>query len=208
MLSKLSFISTKNKTKKFVSDISSITETSFMKEAINKHFNIGSHIQLKKALKHLGIQIKNTEIKTLQSYNVKKPHPIINKLIEFKENNKRVSTYGVNFLRHIHPKTGRIHTEWYQLGTRSGRFSSSPNLQNIPTYTENDKYVYRECFQSRDGYSLLIADYSQAELRFAGAVSGEPKIINAYKNNEDIHRLTASLIYNKDIGEIDRIFNL
>ena len=89
-------------------------------------------------------------------------------------------------------------THYRQCGTRSGRFACrKPNLQNIP----RDKAI-RSCFIAQPGYTIIRADYSQIELRIVAKISGESRMIEAYKNGEDLHTLTASLITGKPISEI------
>jgi DNA polymerase-1 len=128
-------------------------------------------------------------------------HPILDIMMEKSECAKRVSTYGRSVIEYFHPITGRVHTEFLNMGAASGRFSSGNpmNLQNIPR--DNG---YKECFISAPDFDWISADYSQQEFRLAGAISGEQKIIDAYIQGADMHTATATLIYNKPLNEISK----
>lgn len=180
--------------------LESLTNPTFIKKQLKNEFNISSHAQLKKALQLCrfvvdGILIQNTQAGTLEQLA---DDELIAQLLEWKEVEKRHTTYGESWQAHIHPVTGRVHPQFNQVGTVTGRWSSdSPNMQNVPKISE-----YRACFIARPGYKLATSDYSQAELRFVGAVSGEEAIIEAYKNGEDIHAKTASIVFEKPIEEV------
>jgi len=104
------------------------------------------------------------------------------------------------FLSYINKNTGKIHCEFNQIGTATGRFSSdSPNMQNIPADQE-----YRKAFIASPGCKIITADYSQAELRLMGAVSGEPEIIHAYVNDQDLHKKTATFLFDVDIDNVTK----
>lgn len=161
------------------------------------NFNISSHVQMLNFLNLLGLNIPNTNKKTLDKVL---NNPLVKLLLEYREFDKKVSTYGSKFLENINPTTGFIHTNYNQLGTVSGRFSSdSPNLQNQPQEEE-----WRNCYEARPGYVILNADYSQAELRGIGAITGEKEIIDAFLNGVDLHTKTASVIFRKPIEEITK----
>jgi DNA polymerase-1 len=101
----------------------------------------------------------------------------------------------------VSPKTGRVHTDFNQTITTTGRLSSSnPNLQNIPVRTDFSKRI-RKAFLPQEGWILAAADYSQIELRILTHLSQEPILLEAYKNKEDVHRVTAQLIFEKDNPE-------
>ncbi len=117
----------------------------------------------------------------------------------YREHKKRLTTYAETFLTHIDKTTGRIHTNFTQLRHTGRLASSGPNLQNIPALEG-----YRKAFRAREGYKIITADYNQAELRYMGAMSKEPEIINAYINNEDLHKKTATFLFNKDIEDISK----
>ncbi len=122
-------------------------------------------------------------------------HPLPGKLIEYRELEKLLSTYIDRLPAAINPETGRIHTSFHQTSTATGRLSSSdPNLQNIPTRTEIGERI-RRAFVAPDGSLLIGADYSQIELRLLAHFSGDPALIEAFKQGKDLHRMTASRIF-------------
>jgi DNA polymerase-1 len=108
---------------------------------------------------------------------------------------KLKSTYADALLEMIHPETGRIHTSFNQTVAATGRLSSSdPNLQNIPIRTEEGREI-RKAFVPREGWQLLSADYSQIELRILAHCSEDPILIQAFKDDEDIHTRTAAEVF-------------
>ncbi|NBS17070.1 MAG: hypothetical protein EBT06_10505 [Gammaproteobacteria bacterium] len=108
----------------------------------------------------------------------------------YKEYSKLLSTYGEKYKNHIHPDTGRIHANFSIAGTVGGRFKcSKPNLQNPPRLA-----AFRQLFRpERAGYRLIVADYSQIELRIAALIAEDQTMLDAYRNGVDLHRLTASI---------------
>lgn len=110
---------------------------------------------------------------------------------DYKRLQKLVSTYGGDFAKHVNPKTERIHADFNIAGTRSGRFSChKPNLQNPPRSAE-----FRRLFRPQDAsYRLVVADYSQIELRIAALMADDRVMLDAFRTGTDLHRLTASLI--------------
>ena len=122
-------------------------------------------------------------------------HPIIPLILEYRACTKLKSTY-VDKLPTLIDENGRVHTTYAQAFTETGRLSSSdPNLQNIPIRTERGKLI-RKAFVARDEKHVLIsADYSQIELRLMAAMSGDEAMLAAFRNGEDIHRDTASRVY-------------
>ena len=122
-------------------------------------------------------------------------HPIIPLILEYRACSKLKSTY-VDKLPTLIDENGRVHTTYSQSFTETGRLSSSdPNLQNIPIRTERGKLI-RKAFVARDEKHVLIsADYSQIELRLMAAMSGDEAMLAAFRNGEDIHRDTASRVY-------------
>ena len=123
-------------------------------------------------------------------------HPFPQKLIEYREISKLVSTYLEALPQLIDPQTGRLHTTFHQTGTATGRLSSSdPNLQNIPVKTELGRQIRRAFVPGERGWVLLAADYSQIELRILAHLCGDPALAEAFRLDHDIHRSTASLIY-------------
>ena len=122
-------------------------------------------------------------------------HPIIASILEYRACTKLKSTY-VDKLPTLIDDQGRVHTTYAQAFTETGRLSSSdPNLQNIPIRTERGKFI-RKAFVARDENHVIIsADYSQIELRLMAAMSGDTAMLAAFRNGEDIHRDTASRVY-------------
>ncbi len=122
-------------------------------------------------------------------------HPLPEKIIEYREFAKLKSTYVDALPKLIHPETGRLHTSFSQTGTATGRLSSSdPNLQNIPIRSELGREI-RAAFVAEKGKVLLSADYSQIELRIMAHFSGDPVLVQAFRNGEDIHARTAQEVF-------------
>ncbi len=134
-----------------------------------------------------------------------KDHQIIRDIQEYRQYKKLKSTYVDALPHEVNSKTGRIHTVYAQAVAATGRLSSNnPNLQNIPIRTERGKQV-RKAFIPRDeNHVLLAADYSQIELRIIAALSEETTMIEAFKNNEDIHASTAARVFNVPLNEVTR----
>ena len=130
-------------------------------------------------------------------------YEVLNRILEYREVAKLKSTYVDALPEMVNPITKRVHTSYRQTGTTTGRISSNdPNLQNIPVRTELGRRV-REAFISKDGWSLLAADYSQIELRVLAHFSRDPGLIKAFENGEDIHSSTSSLVYDIPINKVD-----
>lgn len=185
------------KTKKLTTELKGLN-LEFGNPWLLENFNVGSSNQMKSALAEIGVFVENTNEKTLAELPFK--DEAIDLLLAFREQNKRVSTYGEEYMNHFHSKTGRIHAEFNQLGTYTGRFSASnPCLHQIPR-----EQVYRHAFIARPGYSIITSDFNQQELRLAGGISGEPAIINAYKNKVDMHRLTGSIIHAISLDDVTK----
>src|SRR4029077_8372837 len=124
-----------------------------------------------------------------------KRHPLPGKVIEYREFTKLKSTYVDALPKLIHAETGRLHTNFNQTGTATGRLSSSdPNLQNIPIRTEMGREI-RAAFVAEKGKFLLSADYSQIELRVMAHYSKDPVLVEAFRNGEDIHARTAQEVF-------------
>jgi len=166
-------------------------------------FNIGSTQQLQKSLARLGIDVTSTNkdvlgllIPKIRDKNVR---AILIKLIEYKKIKKLCESFGPDFLDHIDPKTGRIHTSFYPF-TDAGRYSSSkPNLQQIPRLA-----AFRNCFCAVAGMQLGIWDYSQIELRIAAEIAKDVTMLRAYLQGLDLHILTASLLNDCTIEEVTK----
>jgi len=122
-------------------------------------------------------------------------HPIAAKVLEYRQLTKLRNTYVDALPELINPRTGRVHTSFNQVGAATGRLSSSnPNLQNIPIRTELGREI-RAAFVPRQGWKLLVADYSQIELRLLAHMSRDPLLVEAFRNGEDIHTRTAAEVF-------------
>lgn len=127
--------------------------------------------------------------------------PIVNDILEYRQLAKLKSTYA-DGLRNVIEQDGRIHSTFNQTITATGRISSTePNLQNIPVRMELGRLI-RKVFVPEDGFVFLDADYSQIELRVLAHMSGDEKLIQAYKEAQDIHRLTASQVFHIPFEEV------
>lgn len=122
-------------------------------------------------------------------------YPIVQKILEYRELQKLLSTYIDALPEQILPQSGRVHSSFNQTVTATGRLSSTnPNLQNIPIRTDGSKRI-RGAFIAKDGYAIVSADYSQIELRILAHLSNDPFLIQAFTDDKDIHTQTASVIY-------------
>jgi DNA polymerase-1 len=136
--------------------------------------------------------------------NLRGDHPIIDKILEYRELSKLKGTYVDAFPGMINPKTGRLHTEYHQIGASTGRMSSSnPNLQNIPNRTEIGREV-RRAFIAAPGTRLLSVDYSQVELRIMAHVTKEPTLLRAFEEGQDIHAATAAVLYGVPLDKVEK----
>lgn len=173
-------------------------------------FNINSPKQLNEVLfEKLGLPVEGLN-KTTHGYStnavtleiLRKEHPIIEMIIEYRELSKLKSTYVDALPELVNPATGRVHTSYNQTGSATGRFSSSnPNLQNIPIRTELGREV-RRAFVAPEGYVLLAVDYSQIELRVMAHISKDETLIDAFKRGLDIHQATAATVNGIDPAEV------
>jgi len=160
------------------------------------NINLDSPKQFREALAALGVSIPDTREETLAG--VVDRHPVVSRFLAYREVSKRANTYGIEFLKHVHPVSQRIHADYRQIGAATGRMSCSrPNLQNIPRDP-----AYRACFRPGAGRVLVKADYNQIELRIAAQVAGDKRMIEAYQAGDDLHALTARTVLNTEDGEI------
>ena len=128
-------------------------------------------------------------------------HPVVPLVLEHRTLSKLKSTYVDALPALMEPETGRVHTDFNQAVTATGRLSSSnPNLQNIPVRTEFSRRI-RKAFLPEQGWQLISADYSQIELRILAHLSGEDVLVEAYRNGDDVHAVTARLLFDKAEGE-------
>ncbi|OIQ21744.1 MAG: DNA polymerase I [Flavobacterium sp. MedPE-SWcel] len=134
-----------------------------------------------------------------------KENPIVQNILDWRQLVKLQNTYVDALPQQVNEKTKRVHTDYMQTVAATGRLSSNnPNLQNIPVRTERGRQV-RAAFVPRDeNYTLLSADYSQIELRIIAALSGDPEMVNAFKNGEDIHASTAAKVFNVALEDVTR----
>ena len=129
-------------------------------------------------------------------------HPVVELIRRHRELSKLMSTYVTALRDEINPATGRVHTSFNQTGTVTGRLSSSdPNLQNIPTRTEEGRRI-RRAFICAPGHRLLSIDYSQIELRLAAHMAKDPGMTEAFRRGEDIHAATAAAVYGVPLSEV------
>ncbi|MEL4898653.1 DNA polymerase I [Crocosphaera sp. Alani8] len=175
-------------------------------QAAGETFNLGSPKQLGEILfDKLELNRKKSR-KTKTGYStdhatlekLKGDHPIIDYILEYRTLSKLKSTYIDALPELVDKQTKRIHTNFNQSVTTTGRLSSSnPNLQNIPIRTEFSRQI-RQAFIPEEKWSLVSADYSQIELRILAHLSQEPVLLNAYQNAQDVHSVTAKLLFDKE----------
>src|SRR5690606_15166166 len=173
-------------------------------------FNPGSPKQLNEVLfEHLKLSTEGLR-KTSHGYstaadvleNLRGEHPIVEKVLHWRELQKLQSTYVDALPTLVNPQTGRVHTSFNQTGTSTGRVSSSnPNLQNIPIRSEEGRRV-RRAFIAPKGHRLLAVDYSQVELRILAHYSQDEALLRAFREGQDIHRATAAAVYHVPLDEV------
>jgi DNA polymerase I-like protein with 3'-5' exonuclease and polymerase domains len=159
--------------------------------------NLDSQQQVTDALRNIGVPMpESTRAWQLQPLADK--FPVVGKLLEYRGVQKSLTSFGENMLEFIEPKTGRIHADFRQIGAPTGRFScSNPNLQQIP-----HEEAYRRCFRAPEGRKLVIADYSQIELRILADRSGDQSFIDAFVSGLDFHTTTAAQVFGVEPGEV------
>ncbi|MDQ7021286.1 MAG: DNA polymerase [Candidatus Dojkabacteria bacterium] len=130
--------------------------------------------------------------------------PVVSNILKYREIEKLLSTYVKSLPEYIFNEDGRIHSTFDQLGAVSGRFSSkNPNLQNIPTTNSLDMNI-REAFKAPEGSIFVAFDYSQQELRILSALAKEESLIESFNMNKDIHKLTASRMFGKEMDDVTK----
>jgi DNA polymerase I len=165
-------------------------------EGLGPRLNLNSPKQITDAFRTLGIELPDTKVWTL----LKIDHPAAEALLEYRELQKKLGTYLETYPSFIHPKTGRIHANFLQCRVPTGRLAcTSPNIQQIPHEDE-----FRRCFVAEEGNVLVIADYSQIELRILAEVSDDPAFVTAFQEGEDLHRVTAATMYDVPMDEVTR----
>jgi DNA polymerase-1 len=172
-------------------------------ELAGKPFNINSPVQLGKILfeeLNLPAPVKYGKGKTISTAadvleGLAAEHEIARKVLEYRQLSKLKGTYIDALPELIDPRTGRLHTTFNQTGAATGRLSSSnPNLQNIPIRTALGREI-RAAFVPREGWKLVVADYSQIELRLLAHMSHDPVLVDAFRRGEDIHTRTAAEVF-------------
>jgi DNA polymerase-1 len=176
--------------------------TAEIHELAGKPFNVNSPQQLGKVLfedlnlpapVRGGKKAPSTAAEVLEELAAE--YPIAGKVLEYRQLAKLKGTYVDALPALIDPETGRLHTTFNQTGAATGRLSSSnPNLQNIPIRTELGREI-RAAFIPREGWKLIVADYSQIELRLLAHMSRDPVLVEAFRNGEDIHTRTAAEVF-------------
>lgn len=181
-------------------------------EIAKMEFNISSPKQLGEVLfEHLKIVEKPKKTKTKQYSTsedvlskIADKHPIIHLILEYRSVKKLLSTYVEALPLLINSKTGKIHTSYNQAVTSTGRLSSNnPNLQNIPIRDKRGQRMRKAFVPSDENHILLAADYSQIELRIMAHFSQDAGMIEAFKNEEDIHTATAARIFKTEIKNVN-----
>ncbi len=159
--------------------------------------NPNSQPQMLKALKDMGVPVESTGKDTLAPLAA--DYPVVKALIKYRKTSKLHQAFG-KLPERIHPVTGRIHPSFDQIGAVTGRVScKEPNLQQTP----RDK-SFRGCFTPEPGNVLVIGDYSQIELRNTAEVTQDKRMLDAYNNGEDLHRLTASIVMDKPLQGVTK----
>jgi DNA polymerase I-like protein with 3'-5' exonuclease and polymerase domains len=162
--------------------------------------NLDSQQQLTKALTRLGIPVpdstRNWKLQPLAAQ-----YPVIATLLEYRTVQKALTSYGTNMIEMINPKTKRLHADFRQIGAPTGRFAcTNPNIQQVPHAVE-----YRRCFSGHpEGRKLVIADYSQIELRILAEFSGDRGFADAFNSGADLHRVTASQVFNTGLDQVTK----
>ena len=145
----------------------------------------------------------STDVEVLEA--LEKEHPMISKLLRYRQIVKLKSTYIDGLQPMINGKTGRIHSKFNQTVTSTGRISSTdPNLQNIPIRSEDGRRIRKAFIAEKPGFRLLDGDYSQIELRLLAHISDDPKMKEAFVNGEDIHSKTASEVFEVPLDEVSQ----
>ncbi|MBX2812612.1 MAG: hypothetical protein KTR25_12420 [Myxococcales bacterium] len=157
--------------------------------------NYNDDEQVMDALARLGLRLPNTRKEVLLATG----HPAASALVNYREHQKLVSTYGEGFLAHVHGKTGRLHPRFRASGAITGRAScSEPNLQNIPAQSQ-----FRACFRVPPERRLITADYVGAELRIIADQSGEPFFLKAIAQGQDLHALVATRLFGRKVSKTE-----
>jgi len=161
-----------------------------------RNLNLDSPAQVREAFARLGIEVESTREWRLQK--LARQHPVVQRLLDYRGLSKSLSSYGEGMLDHINPATGRIHASFHQIGTPTGRMSCrDPNLQQVPHAVE-----YRSCFRAPQGRQMVVADFSQIELRILAEFSRDEALIAAFNSGADLHRATASQMLGVPLDQV------
>ena len=195
----------KEKRAKLAAELSSMlaagTVQGSLFENARADINLDSHTQLTAALKRVlpGVELPNST-RNWKLQPLAEKHPVIKKLLEYRTMQKSLTSYGENILDEINHATGRIHANFHQIGAPTGRFAcTNPNVQQVPHAVE-----YRRCFRAPEGRKLIIADYSQIELRILAHVTEDRGFIDAFNSGADLHRVTAAQVFNTPLEEVTK----
>lgn len=180
-------------------------------EIAGDEFNLESPKQIQQILfseEGFGLEPKKKTAKGQPSTNEEAlkllDHPLVDLILSYRTLTKLNSTYLEALPKKINRRTGRLHTSYHQAVTATGRLSSSkPNFQNIPIRTEQGAQI-RSAFIANKGSVILAADYSQIELRIMAHISEDKNLIKAFNNNEDVHRSTASQVFDTEISKVTK----
>jgi DNA polymerase-1 len=162
------------------------------------NINLDSQQQVTESLTRLGIPLpdstRNWKLQPLAA-----EYPVVAKLLEYRTMQKALTSYGQNMVELINPKTGRLHADFRQIGAPTGRFAcTNPNIQQVPHAVE-----YRRCFTGHPaGRRLVIADYSQIELRILAEFSGDQAFVDAFRSGADLHRVTAAQVFGVEQDQV------
>jgi DNA polymerase I len=151
--------------------------------------NLDAHEQIREALARVGVAVESTREHLLRDHA---DHPAVAALLDYRQVAKVTSNWGGDWTdRAVHPVTGRVHPDWRQM-VGTGRIAcSDPNLLQVPKEAR-----YRSCFGGEPGRTMVVADYSQQELRILAAVSGDEALTEVFRTGRDLHRTTAAMVFN------------
>ena len=168
-------------------------------EEVPAALNLDSPVQVLAALREMKLPVEGTAEGVLKPYAA--DQPAVAALLAYKKQSKLLSAFGEALPKKVHNRTRRIHASYHQLCANGvGRFScSGPNVQQVPHDPR-----FRKAFVAREGRCLVIADYSQVELRIMAKLSGDKRMLEAYRNGEDLHRLTASLVAGVPLDQVTK----
>jgi DNA polymerase I len=186
------------KTQKLTKELQAITSPMFYTNYLAKSLNLSSPKQVTRYLQKIGFKVTSSGEEILTPLIDK--DPIIPKILEFRGEMKKGTSFGQGFLDKINEVTGRIHASFNQNGPATGRFAcEDPNLQQIL-----DDDGYRNCIEAPEGYTIVTVDYSQQELRLAAAISREPMFIDAFLKGQDLHAIAATILYQVPLNQVTK----